>query len=71
MSARLLHSFVADDIIGYECPECGADLQAEFSRELYGEDADGHRGEWRDHVEVVKQDCECELSEDQIQELGR
>lgn len=67
---RKLHSFVADDILTQDCPECGADIQAEYSREMYGEDADGHRGEWRTSVEIVKQDCECELSEDQIQGLG-
>ena len=51
------------------CPECGADIEIEHGREFYGDDADGNRGVWRTYIDVVKQDCECELSEGQIERL--
>lgn len=44
----------------WECPNCGeegGEPRTAYSRELYGADADGNRGEWRDYEEEGCSKC--------------
>jgi hypothetical protein len=44
----------------WECPYCGesgGEPRTAYSRELYGSDADGNRGEWREYAEECCSKC--------------
>lgn len=51
----------------FECPECGEyTIEVHTYRENYGADADGNRGMMMTFAEIESQECDCELTERQI-----
>jgi hypothetical protein len=58
--AELKEGLVSIDAMPWECPNCGEDggePRTKYSRYLYGADADGNRGEWRDEEEEGCSKC--------------
>ncbi len=56
----LEHVLVAEGIIEWACPYCGeegGEPATSYSREYYGADYDGNRGEWREYAEPCCTRC--------------
>ena len=54
----------------FECPECGKfTIEVNVYTENYGADADGNRGMMMTFAEFESQECDCELSESDIDKI--
>jgi hypothetical protein len=58
--AELATELVSMGVIPWACPNCGeegGEPRTSYSRELYGADYDGNRGEWREYEEEGCSKC--------------